>query len=69
MKSDYVMLYEWVDENGELEDFIVLDMLCSTNGFFDFPDAIVTDVVDKEEAALLRLDYEEKWTELEGEEE
>jgi hypothetical protein len=60
MKSDFVTIYEWVDCQGEVEDFIVLDMLCSTNLFFDFPDAIVEDVVDKEEADLLRLDYEMK---------
>ena len=60
MKSDFVTLYEWIDENDEVEDFIVLDMLCATNNFFKFPDAIVSDIIDKEEANLLKLDYEEK---------
>ena len=58
--SDFVTLYEWVDCQGDVEDFIVLDMLCLTNNFFKFPDAIITDVIDKEEATHLRLDYEEK---------
>lgn len=56
--SNYVVLYEWMDERGEVEDFIVLDLLSSVDNFFKFPDAIRTIVIDEEEAKMLRLDYE-----------
>jgi hypothetical protein len=35
-----VILYEWIDENGEVEDFIVLDAFSLESSFFQFPDAV-----------------------------
>lgn len=55
---DCVILYEWVDEHGDVESFIVLDLLSSTDNFFTFPDAIKT-IFCGEEAKDLIKDYEE----------
>jgi hypothetical protein len=54
-----VMLYEWIDENGEVEDFIVIDAFSKEENFFKFPEAISSYHFDEEAVALLR-DYKEK---------
>ena len=52
-----VVLYEWFDEMGEVEDFIVFDLMSRTMDFFSFPGTKMSMYIDEEAEALLK-DYE-----------
>ena len=62
--TDCIILHEWVDEHGEVESFIVLDLLSSADNFFSFPGAIST-VFCGDEAKDLIKDYEDIKVEME----
>ncbi len=61
MSIEPVVLYEWVDENGEVEDFILFDLRkgARTHDFFDFSDALMSIHFD-DYAEALREDWA-KW--------
>lgn len=55
----FAILYEWVDCQGEVEDFIALEGLSQESNFFKFPDAKIMFLVDEEADNILK-DYKEK---------
>ena len=56
-----IMLYEWVDENGDVEDFMTIPLSdnIKIRKVFDFPNAH-TMICFGEEAKALQLDYLER---------
>ena len=56
-----VVLYEWIDCQGEVEDFIIFDIGDDwpIRKVFDFPNTKWM-ICYEEEAEALRLDYEEE---------
>jgi hypothetical protein len=53
-----VFLYEWIDEHGETESFIVLPISSECNDFFDMKGTKLS-VWDGEDAIALLKDYAE----------
>ena len=53
-----VILYECVDDNGEVEDFLVIRAPTRESEFFDVPNTI-SDIHFDEDAEALLKDYDE----------
>jgi len=64
MSVDIVSLYEWFDEHGETESFIVLPISSNIDDFFEMKGASLS-FWDGEEAKALLKDYELQYNRVE----